>query len=156
MQVLRIFIFQAVCAAAMACWTGSAAAQLVISGNFYEESSAGGCTNGNCFLNFSATPSTGPLVLVSKINCLLANFPADVLFIYFGLRDTPSGTARRIEYLPVPAPQLTSQQLRFYSFTVPSDFLFGNGKVPMIAVSVSTTGASTSMNCKITGRLQQG
>ncbi len=156
MQKLRISGFLALCAAALAalCGASPAAAQLVISGSYYEEAkSSNGCVNGDCVLNFSATPSTGPLVLINKINCLLANLPGDALYFYFALRDTPSGSARRLEYLPVPEPKL-SGQLRFYSFVVPSDLLFGNGKIPTLVASVNVTSNNSSLICKIAGRLQ--
>lgn len=136
------------------CGTGSASAQPVISGDYYEESTSVICsTLGVCTLNFTATPSTGSRVLVTKLNCLVFRAPGNVHYHLLGIRDTVSANARRVEYLPAGVLSTSSDGYRHYALTTQTDFLIAPGKIPSVQ-AIQDPGSGATLNCKITGRLQ--
>jgi hypothetical protein len=132
-------------------------AQVVIASNsFYEETKSLNCAvNGaGCNLEMTPLPSTGSLVLITKLNCRIETSPTNQIHtLLFAIRDTSQGPLRRIEDLPIPT-SVTTGSLTVYHFSVATDFLFGHSKIPAIIALWSNSAANPAIRCKITGRLQ--
>lgn len=132
----------------------SVSAQPVINGTFYEENATTTCNNGSgswCVMQFTQLTAR---VLFTKVTCQVLNVPAgNTLYsIRVGVRDTAGGTLRRAEGVPLSAPQIVGNGLRYYSVSAPLDFLFAAGKYPTIYGDLDGTGGNAS--CKLTGRVQ--
>lgn len=128
----------------------TASADVIINSPFYEEAKSGTCSSASCLIEFTSPTSR---VLFSKLNCTFGSLSAQVVQIELAVRDAPGSLLRRIEFIPFSPPVVTANGQRFYSLSVPLDFLFAAGKIPtLFAVTEGTTGGT--VNCKITGRIQ--
>jgi hypothetical protein len=142
MKCLRVLTLLAALGAA-----SSASAQVVISGNYYEEFSSIACgANSECFLVFSATPQN---VFITDVSCrIITSGAAPVSSVIFGVSDFAVGTSspRRLEYfIPV------NVTANIWVVRSKAGFLFGAGRWPEIIVTASGTVNTTGISCKISG-----
>lgn len=125
---------------------GIAAAQPVISGDYYEES-----LTGCCYLIFTGLPSK---VLLTRVSCAVSAVPANITFVKMTVREPNGGPQRRAEYVPFGPPMIpTNGTNRNYTFASPLDFMIAPGKSPTISIFTDKPLGGT-MECKISGRIQ--
>jgi hypothetical protein len=125
----------------------AASAQVVVSGNYYEEFKSVSCGTANaCLLLFSATPQQ---VFITDVSCqILTTGTAPVYDVALAVSDTAAGTGspRRVEHV-IPVSIIAN------AWIVRSKigFLYGGGKWPEIIVGTSGAVSSMSVACKISG-----
>jgi hypothetical protein len=147
MKCLRVLTLLAALSAA-----SSASAQVVVSGNYYEEERSLTCVSTNisfCQAVFTAVPQN---VLVTDVSCyVLAG--AAVLQAYIGVSDSAGGgNTRRNSYFPI-TQMTTNGASIYYAAAFQTNFLFGSGRWPTI--TIATVGNTTfRLDCKIVGTLQ--
>lgn len=131
--------------------SGPAAADVVINGDYYEETKSANCPVNLCTLEL--TPIGASRVLFTKMNCLISVSSANAVYLGLGVRDTSgSATTRRLEYLPLAEGLAGASNTKFYTSYTPTDFLFASGKIPTILAGLN--GVTGTINCKLSGRIQ--
>jgi hypothetical protein len=148
MKCFRVLFLFAVGFFASAPAITTASAQVVVSGNYYEEFKSSSCTLivNPCFLVFSATPQN---VFITDVSCqIISSGPGAVYSTVLGVSDSDTGNAtpRRQEYfIPV------SVIANVWSVRSKAGFLFGAGRWPEVIVTASGAVNSMSFSCKISG-----
>lgn len=126
--------------------SGSALAQPVISGDYYEENKNITCVSSACTVEFSALPSK---VLMTEVACLFAGFASQIAFVELGIRDSSGGLSRRLKHLPPgPSISVTGAGLlngRSHSVLTPVDYMMAPGKYPTIRAYSEQSNANANI-----------
>ena len=134
-------------------WHTPAPAQVIISGDFYEETKEVGCEPDDlCKMYFSAVPEG---ILFSRISCEVI-YKAPLIGIRLGVHKWDDhGPRRREDFLPLPSAIFdTETNFYTYSFVASLDFPVGKGRFLVIYVSDGKNkNFEGGIECKITGRM---